>query len=33
MITLTHLHVNADKPRFPTHETGIDELIPFIQAL
>lgn len=31
--SLTHLHARDDKPRFPTHETGIDELIPFIQAL
>jgi hypothetical protein len=29
---LTHLHARAEEPRFPTHETCLDELIPFIQA-
>lgn len=29
---LTHLHARAEQPRFPTHETRLDELIPFIQA-
>jgi len=29
---LAHLHARAENPRFPTHETALDELIPFIQA-